>query len=240
MSNNRKRAFEDKITNPNFRKKFNGSNIGKIMSQNENPYEDYNNKKISSLNNNPNAYNDPFGSNKKKLEKLQETPKQKTNKIILTKLKQARQTGTIDISNLKLEIIPKEVFDPNVDLEGINWWEMVDINKLDASNNLLSENSFNDEEYNLSLMSYLVSLRFSNNKFNLIPQGIYQLSNLKLLDMSGNNINEIDGNLIKGLSSLVELDLSKNKIRYIPNNIQFLTFLEVLRISNNQLLEIPE
>ena len=240
MSNNRKRAFEDKITNPNFRKKFNGSNVGKIIPQNENPYEDYNNKKISSLNNNPNAFNEPFGSNKKKLEKLQETPKQKTNKIILTKLKQARQTGTIDISNLKLEIIPKEVFDPNVDLEGINWWEMVDINKLDASNNLLSENSFNDEEYNLSLMSYLVSLRFSNNKFNLIPQGIYQLNNLKLLDMSGNNINEIDGNLIKGLSSLVELDLSKNKIRYIPNNIQFLTFLEVLRISNNQLLEIPE
>ena len=240
MSNNRKRAFEDKITNPNFRKKFNGSNVGKIIPQNENPYEDYNNKKISSLNNNPNAFNDPFGSNKKKLEKLQETPKQKTNKIILTKLKQARQTGTIDISNLKLEIIPKEVFDPNVDLEGINWWEMVDINKLDASNNLLSENSFNDEEYNLSLMSYLVSLRFSNNKFNLIPQGIYQLSNLKLLDMSGNNINEIDGNLIKGLSSLVELDLSKNKIRYIPNNIQFLTFLEVLRVSNNQLLELPE
>ena len=180
MSNNHKRAFEDKITNPNFRRKLNVSNMGKKMPQNENPYENYNNKKISSLNNNPNAFNDPFGSNKKKLEKLQETPTQKTNKIILIKLKQARQTGTIDISNLKLEIIPKEVFDPNVDLEGINWWEMVDINKLDASNNLLSENSFNDEEYNLSLMSYLVSLRFSNNKFNLIPQGIYQLNNLKL------------------------------------------------------------
>ena len=214
--------------------------MGKKIPQNENPYENYNNKKISSLNNNPNVFNDPFGSNKKKLEKLQETPTQKTNKIILIKLKQARQTGTIDISNLKLEIIPKEVFDPNVDLEGVNWWEMVDINKLDASNNLLSENSFNDEEYNLSLMSYLVSLRFSNNKFNFIPKGIYQLNNLKLLDMSGNNISEIDGNLIKGLSSLVELDLSKNKIKYLPNNIQFLPFLEVLKVSNNQLLELPE
>ena len=240
MSNNHKRAFEDKITNPNFRRKLNVSNMGKKMPQNENPYENYNNKKISSLNNNPNAFNDPFGTNKKKLEKLQETPTQKTNKIILIKLKQARQTGTIDISNLKLEIIPKEVFDPNVDLEGVNWWEMVDINKLDASNNLLSENSFNDEEYNLSLMSYLVSLRFSNNKFNFIPKGIYQLNNLKLLDMSGNNISEIDGNLIKGLSSLVELDLSKNKIKYLPNNIQFLPFLEVLKVSNNQLLELPE
>ena len=237
---NKRRAFEDKITNPNFRRKINVSNTGSIMSKNENPYADYNNKKVSSLNNNPNAFNDPFGSNKKKLSKLQETPIQKTNKIILTKLKQARQTGTIDISNLKLEIIPKEVFDPNVDLEGVNWWEMVDINKLDASNNLLSENSFNDEEYNLSLMSYLISLRFSNNKFNFIPQSLYQLNNLKLLDMSGNNISEIDGNLLKGLSSLVELDLSKNKIKYIPNSIQFLSFLEVLKVSNNQLLEIPE
>ena len=237
---NRRRPFEDKITNPNFRRKINVSNTGSIMSQNENPYEDYNNKKISSLNNNPNAYNDPFGSNKKKLVKTQETPIQKTNKIILTKLKQARQTGTIDISNLRLEMIPKEVFDPNVDLEGVNWWEMVDINKLDASNNLLSENSFNNEEYNLSLMSYLVSLRFSNNKFNFIPPSLYQLSNLKLLDMSGNNISEIDGNLLKGLSSLVELDFSKNKIKYIPNSIQYLAFLEVLRFSNNQLLEIPE
>ena len=232
---NRRRPFEDKITNPNFRRKINVSNTGSIMSQKDNPYEDYNNQKITSLNNNPNAFNDPFGSNKKKNAKLQETPAQKTNKIILNKLKQARQTGTIDISNLKLDMIPKEVFDPNVDLEGVNWWEMVDINKLDASNNLLSENSFNNEEYNLSLMSYLVSLRFSNNNFNFIPQSLYQLSNLKLLDMSGNNISEIDGNLLKGLSSLVELDLSKNKIRYIPNSIQYLPFLEVLKISNNQL-----
>ena len=99
--NNRKRPFEDKITNPNFRRKINVSNTGSIISQNENPYEDYNNKKISSLNKNPNAFNDPFGSNKKKLEKMKETPIQKTNKIILNKLKQARQTGTIDISNLK-------------------------------------------------------------------------------------------------------------------------------------------
>ena len=73
----KRRSFEDKITNPNFRHKINVSNTGSIMPQNENPYEDYNNKKISSLNNNPNAYNDPFGSNKKKLVKTQETPIQK-------------------------------------------------------------------------------------------------------------------------------------------------------------------
>ena len=176
---NRKRKFEDKITNPNFRRKINVSNTGSIMSKNDNPYEDYNNQKTSGSNNNPNVINDPVGTNKKRLEREKETPVQKTNKLILNKLKQARQTGTIDISNLKLTIIPQEVFDPNVDIEGVNWWEMVDINKLDASNNLLSENSFNEEEHNLSLLSYLISLRFSNNKFNCIPNSLYKLSNLK-------------------------------------------------------------
>ena len=237
---NRRRAFEDKITNPNFRRKINVNNTGSIISKNDNPYEDYNNQKISSLSKNPNAYNDPFGTNKKKLEREKETPVQKTNKIILTKLKQARQTGTIDISNLKLTIIPQEVFDPNVDIEGVNWWEMVDINKLDASNNLLSENSFNEEEHSLSLLSYLISLRFSNNKFNSIPNSLYKLSNLKLLDLSGNSITDINENLLKGLSSLVELDLSKNKLKGIPESIQFLSYLEVLRVSNNQLLSIPD
>ena len=236
---NKRRAFQDKITNPNFRRKINVSNTGSIMSKNDNPYEDYNNQKISSLNNNPNAMNDPFGTNKKKLERERETPVQKINKIILNKLKQARQTGTIDISNLKLTIIPQEVFDPNVDIEGVNWWEMVDINKLDASNNMLSENSFNEEEHSLSLLSYLISLRFSNNKFNSIPNSLYKLSNLKLLDMSGNSISEINDNLLKGLSSLVELDLSKNKLKNIPETIQFLPFLEILKVSNNQLLTIP-
>ena len=237
--NNRRRAFEDKITNPNFRRKINVNNTGSIISKNDNPYEDYNNQKISSLNNNPNAMNDPFGTNKKKLEREKETPVQKTNKIILNKLKQARQTGTIDISNLKLTIIPQEVFDPNVDIEGVNWWEMVDINKLDASNNLLSENSFNEEEHSLGLLSYLISLRFCNNKFNSIPNSLYKLSNLKLLDLSGNSISEIDENLLKGLSSMVELDLSKNKLKNIPESIQFLSYLEILKVSNNQLLSIP-
>ena len=49
MKNNRKRAFEDKITNPNFRRKINVNNTGSIISQNDNPYEDYNNQKISGL-----------------------------------------------------------------------------------------------------------------------------------------------------------------------------------------------
>ena len=78
--NNKRRGIQDKITNPNFRRKINVNNTGSIISQNDNPYEDYNNQKISSLNNNPNAMNDPFGTNKKRLEREKEIPVQKQTK----------------------------------------------------------------------------------------------------------------------------------------------------------------
>ena len=95
---------------------------------------------------------------------------------MLMKLKQARTNGTIDISNMKLNEIPPEIFDPNVEIDGINWWEMVDINKLDASNNFLSENSFNDDNQSLSTMNYLIQLRFSNNQFSKLPISLYSLN----------------------------------------------------------------
>ena len=131
-----RRNLAQKITNPNFRKAFkmNSNN----QNNEENPYELYENRRITPLTNQENAMQNPFG--KKKIQEPTQT--QKTNKIMIMKLKQARTNGTIDISNMKLTEIPPQIFDPNVEIEGINWWEMVDINKLDASNNLLDENSF--------------------------------------------------------------------------------------------------
>ena len=38
--------------------------------------------------------------------------------------------------------------------------------------------NFNEEEHDLGLLSYLISLRFSNNKFNSIPTCLYKLNNL--------------------------------------------------------------
>ena len=228
-----RRNLAQKITNPNFRKAFNPN--FKNNQNEENAYQIYENRRITPLTNQEEANKNPFGKKKQP----EPTPAQKSNKIMLMKLKQARTNGTIDISNMKLNEIPPEIFDPNVEIDGINWWEMVDINKLDASNNFLSENSFNDDNQSLSTMNYLIQLRFSNNQFSKLPISLYSLNNLKLLDMSNNKINYIDNEKFKALNSLVEIDLSKNKLREIPDSIQYLSYLEIAKFSNNEILNVP-
>ena len=228
-----RRNLAQKITNPNFRKAFNPN--FKNNQNEENAYQIYENRRITPLTNQEEANKNPFGKKKQP----EPTPAQKSNKIMLMKLKQARTNGTIDISNMKLNEIPPEIFDPNVEIDGINWWEMVDINKLDASNNFLSENSFNDDNQSLSTMNYLIQLRFSNNQFSKLPISLYSLNNLKLLDMSNNKINYIDNEKFKALNSLVEIDFSKNKLREIPDSIQYLSYLEIAKFSNNEILNVP-
>ncbi len=228
-----RRNLAQKITNPNFRKAFNPN--FKNNQNEENAYQIYENRRITPLTNQEEANKNPFGKKKQP----EPTPAQKSNKIMLMKLKQARTNGTIDISNMKLNEIPPEIFDPNVEIDGINWWEMVDINKLDASNNFLSENSFNDDNQSLSTMNYLIQLRFSNNQFSKLPISLYSLNNLKLLDMSNNKINYIDNEKFRALNSLVEIDFSKNKLREIPDSIQFLSYLEIAKFSNNEILNVP-
>ena len=228
-----RRNLAQKITNPNFRKAFNPN--FKNNQNEENAYQIYENRRITPLTNQEEANKNPFGKKKQP----EPTPAQKSNKIMLMKLKQARTNGTIDISNMKLNAIPPEIFDPNVEIDGINWWEMVDINKLDASNNFLSENSFNDDNQSLSTMNYLIQLRFSNNQFSKLPISLYSLNNLKLLDMSNNKINYIDNEKFRALNSLVEIDFSKNKLREIPDSIQYLSYLEIAKFSNNEILNIP-
>jgi Leucine-rich repeat (LRR) protein len=155
------------------------------------------------------------------------------------KVKQARTNGTINITNMHLTEIPFEVFDPNVNIPNVNWWEMVDITSLDASNNNLSENSFIDQQHNLSLLSYLNTLKFSNNNFTCIPDSLFGLSNLKILDMSCNKLSRLNGKQLKSLCSLVELDLSKNHLLNIPEEIKYLTYIEILKLSSNKLISLP-
>ena len=218
-----RRGIQSKITNPNFMKPPNRSTNPSTISSQYNPQDIPN-----PFTKQPKLASDPLPSS------------QAISKTILLKLKQARTTGTINISNLHLTEIPSEIMDPNVNIPDINWWEMVDITRLDASNNNLSETSFNDTDHSLSQLSYLISLRFANNNFTFFPNSLYTLSNLKLLDMSCNKITTLNGSQLKSLCSLVELDLSKNHLLTLPEEIQYLTYIEVLNLSTNKLVTLPQ
>ncbi len=81
-------------------------------------------------------------------------------------------------------------------------------------------------------------LKLHNKKLAEIPQEIFNLKNLKVLDLSKNKIQEIPSAIAK-LTQLEVLDLSKNKIETFNKEIGQLTNLKILRISRNNLVAIP-
>ena len=162
-----------------------------------------------------------------------------SNKAAKTKLKQANIKGYIDLSNTRLESIPEEVFKQNMPIDGFNWWINVDISKIDASNNNLSEKSFNDQVHDFRNIPYVKILILNSNKFNIIPLSIYYLQNLIFFDISNNMITEIDEKLFANLSRLINANFSVNKLKYFPRTIGYMSNLQELNISKNELINIP-
>jgi Leucine-rich repeat (LRR) protein len=162
------------------------------------------------------------------------------NKSIVQKVKSARLTSIINLSNMNLDVLPREIFDENIKYDDINWWEMVEIKKLDASNNKLTSESFQKESqvYNFNLMPSLNYVKFSFNLFTSLPDTIFSLVNLKYLDFSNNKIYFLNS-YIKNLKCLVEINLSNNALTSIPEEIGFLTELEVVNFSFNKINLIP-
>ena len=106
-----------------------------------------------------------------------------SNKAARTKLKQANIRGFIDLSSTKLDSIPEEVFKQNTPIDGVNWWLNVDLTKIDASNNNLSEKAFNDNIHDFRNIPYVKILSLSSNKFGQIPMSIFYLQNLIFFDI---------------------------------------------------------
>jgi len=71
-----------------------------------------------------------------------------------------------------------------------------------------------------------------------IPQWVFRLTNLKVLDLGGNAIAEIPSEIGK-LTNLQILFLSQNKIHEIPDSIRQCSKLTFLGLSYNQLRKIP-
>lgn len=60
------------------------------------------------------------------------------------------------------------------------------------------------------LNDQLHELNLSINKFNLVPQPVFMLTNLSTLDLRGNSLTSIP-NEIRALTALRELSLSDNR-----------------------------
>jgi Leucine rich repeat len=77
-------------------------------------------------------------------------------------------------------------------------------------------------------------LNLSDKGIGIIPQDLYGLTNLEVLDLSSNKITSLDAK-IANLINLRFLDLSNNQIMSLPSAIMKLDSLQVLNLSNNPL-----
>jgi len=206
-----------------------------LNQMNKNINNKNNDRNSLSDNNNRGGFNQNFNNNNNNKSQSQNNGYSKT---ILLKIKAAKQNGTINISNMNLSSLPKEIFDDSVRFDDINWWELVDIKKIDASNNQIDE-TFNNENISFEAIPNINYLKFSGNNFTIIPDSINSLYNLKFLDFSDNKIRILSEN-IRGLKNVVDLNLSNNTIAAIPNEIGKLSELEILNISQNKISAIPQ
>lgn len=88
-------------------------------------------------------------------------------------------------------------------------------------------------------LSGLRALFISENQITELPESIGNLTSLKELYLSGNRIREIPES-IGNLTSLEELSFASNLITKIPESISNLTSLKALYLWNNSITELPE
>jgi internalin A len=104
----------------------------------------------------------------------------------------------------------------------------------------LSSNEITQIPDTIAQLTNLTELYLTNNSnISVIPDGTFQLSKLRQLQISGNNISVIPKEIAQ-LFNLRSLWLHTNKISIIPDEIAYLTNLQDLFLDNNQIKEIPD
>jgi Leucine-rich repeat (LRR) protein len=148
-------------------------------------------------------------------------------------VREAKQSGAINLSSRNLEEFPQEIAQfSDLRIEG-NWWEALDLQRVD-----LSHNRIQSIPANLASQGHLTILRMSNNLLTSLPGELFTLQTLKLVDFSFNHLSTLPESLTNCVS-LVEILLRNNQIRELPYDFGNLVGLEILDISENELTSLP-
>ncbi|NHJ46912.1 MAG: hypothetical protein FK733_03910 [Asgard group archaeon] len=95
------------------------------------------------------------------------------------------------------------------------------------------------QNYYVATEGIITSLNLSNLKLSKIPDIIFSLKELIVLELSQNNLTEFPEK-IQNLDKLTILNLANNRINYVPSWINCLTLLKVLKLNNNQIYSLPK
>ncbi|KAK4880062.1 hypothetical protein RN001_008208 [Aquatica leii] len=174
----------------------------------------------------------------------------KINHIHPHALKHTSELREVNIAENSLSVIRGDVFN-----------KITYIKKLDVSKNQLTEIA----DAALENARDLQAIDASNNFLVKLPDSIYGMNNLRVLDLTNNRLQNINPSTLNSLSSLSELRMSQNlaqemktgafdnlallKILYLDNNeletienhaINSLPSLKIVKLNKNRLKDIPD
>jgi Leucine-rich repeat (LRR) protein len=95
-----------------------------------------------------------------------------------------------------------------------------------------------DSNYYVSTEGIITSLNLSNLNLSKIPDEVFLLKELIVLELSGNNLVAIPDKMRK-LKNLTILDFANNRLTYVPSWISEFKLLKILKLNNNQLYSLP-
>ncbi|KAL8739370.1 MAG: hypothetical protein Q9190_007832 [Brigantiaea leucoxantha] len=184
---------------------------------------------------------------------LTDIPDEPSHENVLRKrINVALTDGRLNISALGLKTFPDEVlkmYDPeSVESSGVSWYESVDLVRLNAADNEISEmnrvfeddNSESDEQ--VGLFRNLESLDLHGNRLTSLPLGVQHLSHLTILNLSKNSLSEpaLLIEIASQMSLLRELYVAGNNLAGPLPPFDGLQNLEVLDVHSNAITSLPD
>lgn len=133
---------------------------------------------------------------------------------------------------------------PNEIIEGIVHYLIIHIQtylRFQSYINIINNKRCKERLYlpaDIGRLTNLTILNLSGNNFNNIPVELVKLTNLTVLDLSENNLSDVPP-VVCELTSLADLNLSSNKLTRIPFEIGNHTGLYQLNLYSNKLTELP-
>jgi len=113
------------------------------------------------------------------------------------------------------------------------------VRALDLSTGIygLGKNKIGDLDF-LRFLSALSSLRIANREYTEVPIEVFELPNLKYLDLLDNKLSALSPR-VGNLRSLRTLSLDRNVLNTLPSEIQKLECLKMLNLADNPVKTLP-
>lgn len=163
-------------------------------------------------------------------------------------VKQARQSGQLNLSNRGLTMVPDKVWNiaeldkeeektlNNLNMDSAsneNWWDQVDMTKL-----ILACNKISAISPQISNLCSLTTLDLHDNQLESLPDSIGELQRMSKLNLSHNRFKEIPQGIFL-MKELRVLQLNNNKIEVVDARISEVNMLNNFDLANNEIKSLP-